>query len=194
MNFMVRQWSTILASVAVLFALTACQKRFEFQEEVQLADGEVINAIREVRSESLGEIGGPGGWEAAYMSFKVLEPSSASRLPKWESTMGLIPIVFDRDPINKEWTLLATFYTCEAWYRLGRPKKSPYAEFKIRDGQWKGIEFSKDWVGRRANVLTSIKGSGENKLVTLHEKRKRMSNLKTARKYKFIVDNWTTGC
>jgi hypothetical protein len=40
-----------------------------------------------------------------------------------------LPILFDKDPDNCEWTLLATFYTCDAWHALGRPK-SPYAERK----------------------------------------------------------------
>lgn len=183
----------VVLTLVALGTLSACDRRMHFTEDVQLADGKVIKVDRRVSAAPLGEIGGPGGWESKYMSLEIIEPKRPENPPKWESTAGLVPILFDKDPDNGEWTLLATFYTCDAWYALGRPKL-PYAEFRARAAQWQKVDLSTKWAGRPANVMTHISSGGEPEFIGLPTKRARLSDGLIARKYRLIVDRWTTGC
>lgn len=186
----------VIAKLAVILLMHGCSfgnKKIHFEEDVQLANGEVIKVDRFIVTKPLGEIGGPGGWEPEYMSLEIASPKHPEDPPKWESTEGLLPILFDKDPGSGEWALLATFYTCEPWYALGRPKL-PYAEFRVRNGQWQRVELSEQWIGRSANVLTDISSGGEPDHIGLPMKQERMSDPRTASEYRLIVDRWTTGC
>ena len=182
--------------IVVTALISACQfgdRRIQFREEVRLVNGELISVDRVVKAKPLGEIGGPGGWEPIYMSLQIAEPKNPGSPPKWESEAGLVPILFDRDPLTNEWVLLATFFTCEPWYRLGRPKL-PYAEFRVRDGHWRQVDLSTQWIGRSANIFTGIRSSGEPDMLTLSEKDRRDSDPAIAAKYRKIVGHWTTNC
>jgi hypothetical protein len=187
----------ILLIVAVTLALAAYylsrDNSLRFKEEVQLSSGEIIEIDRVFKTKSLGEIGGPGGWEAAFNSFTISRSASADKPPTWQSEAGLIPMVLDRDPQNGEWFLITTFYTCEAWNKLGRPKL-PYAEFQLKNGQWQQGDLSPQWTGRVANVMTGIRSGGEPALLALPEKQIRNMEPKIAPKYRKVVDEWTTGC
>ena len=192
----VRHLRLVVLPALVAVGLSACQfgeKKIQFTEEVQFASGETVKVDRSIRGKALREIGGPGGWEPTYMSLDITARKTPDAPPKWESFDGLLPILFDRDSNNGEWALLATFYTCEPWYQLGRPKL-PYAEFRVRNGQWQRVDLSSQWLGREANVFTGMKSSGEPKLLTLAEKKRRNSDPAIAREYLKIVDHWSTGC
>jgi hypothetical protein len=182
----------LLVTAAALIGCAA-DKHLQFTEQVLLASGEVLIVNRDVKSSPLGEIGGPGGWEAKYMSLEIVGPKNSDNPPRWESEAGLVPIVFDRDPVTKEWTLLATFYTCDAWYGLGKPKL-PYAEFHTQGGSWQRRELSPQWIGHTANLLTSINSGGEPKLISLAIKQQKMSDPTIAPEYRSIVGKWSTGC
>jgi hypothetical protein len=164
-----------------------------FNEEVQLSSGEIIEVSRTFTTQSRGEVGGPGGWEAKFNSIAIVRPSAADNLPTWQSEAGLIPIVLDRDSQNGEWYLVTTFFTCEAWYGLGRPKL-PYAEFRLRSGQWQQVELSPQLIGREANVMTGVRSGSEPKLLTISAKSSRNTDPAISPEYLRIVDRWTTGC
>jgi hypothetical protein len=164
-----------------------------FKEEVLLSSGEIIEIDRTIKTQSLGEIGGSGGWESALNRFVISSPTRPGNPPIWQSEIGLIPMVFDRDPDSGVWFVVATFYTCEAWYALGRPKL-PYAEFRMHDGQWRKMPLEPKLVGREANVMTGVRSGGEPKLLTLAEKRVRNAEQKIAPEYRKIAADWTTGC
>lgn len=187
----------LLLIIMVMLALAAYyllrDNSLRFKEEVQLASGEIIEIDRVFKTQSMGEIGGPGGWEAKYNSFVISSPVHADNPPLWQSDAGLIPMVLDRDSQSKEWFLITTFYTCEAWYQLGRPKL-PYAEFRLKNGQWQQGELSPQWIGRVANVMTGVRSGGEPKLLTLPVKQVRNMEPKIAPKYRKVIDDWTTGC
>lgn len=182
----------VLVVAAGVYYCFPRDKNIHFTEEVQLASGEIISVERFIKAAPLGEVGGPGGWESAYQSFEMVDQQQTGAMPRWESTAGLIPILFDHDPANNEWVLLATFYTCDGWYKLGRPKH-PYAEFRVRDGQWQKVELSDQWFGRAANVFTRIRSSGEPSRITLTDKKQRASGT-AAPEYRSIVSNWRTAC
>jgi hypothetical protein len=184
----------VLLILVAVSALSACGKpEIHFTEEVELANGEVIKVDRHVVAAPFGEVGGPGGWEPKYMSLEIVEPKRPENPPKWESSIGLLPILFDRDPDNGEWTLLATYYTCDVWSAIGRPKL-PYAEFHARNGQWQGVALSEKWFGRAANVLTGISSSGEPEFIALAAKRPRLSDPEASSKYRLIDGSWQNRC
>lgn len=191
------RYGLILAAAVIAIAVATHylfgENKLHFKEEVQLSSGEIIEIDRAFKTQSLGEIGGPGGWDATFNSFVISSPVRADNPPAWQSDAGLIPMVFDRDPQNGEWFLVTTFYTCEAWYRLGKPKL-PYAEFRLRNGRWEKVPLSPQLIGRESNVMTGVRSGGEPKLLTLAEKRVRNAEPKIAPKYRKIVDRWTTGC
>lgn len=184
----------LVLSLVALVTLGACGKReIHFTEEVELANGEVIKVDRHVVAAPFGEVGGPGGWEPKYMSLEIVDPKRPENPPKWESEIGLLPILFDRDPDNGEWTLLATYYTCDVWSAIGRPKL-PYAEFRARNERWQGVPLSEKWLGRPANVLTGVSSAGEPEFIALAAKRPRLSNPEASSKYRLIDGSWKNRC
>ncbi len=186
------RWVVVVVLIGSVIWWCSGRGHIHFIEEIQLSNGEAVQAERSIEASSLGEIGGPGGWESKYQSFEIVPAEQPNPLPKWESTTGLIPILFDRDSGNDEWVLLATFYTCEAWYTLGRPKH-PYTEFRIRNGQWQKVELSDQWFGRAANVFSDIRSGGEPEHLRLADKKARADD-RVAPEYRTIVNNWSTAC
>lgn len=161
-----------------------------FNEEIKLSNGEVIVVDRKFITTPLGEIGGPGGWDAKYNSFEIVSPDRSDNPPIWESKSGLIPVLFDRDPITNEWFLVTSFFMCSAWESIGKPKH-PYAEFRVKNGSWRQVPLSPDLMGRATNVYVSMRSTGEFWLVHLELKALKFNN--AAPKYKNIVNNWV-GC
>lgn len=168
------------------------QNSLHFTEEVLLASGEVLLAERKFQTKALGEVAGPGGWAAEFNSFMVIEPVRADNPAVWQSEIGLIPILFDQDKESKEWFLVATFYMCETWRKIGKPNL-PYVEFRFREGQWRQAEFSREHVGRNANVLTRISNLNEFSHHSLKTKSERMNEQNIAEEYKRISDR-RVGC
>ena len=155
-----------------------------------MSNGEVIVVDRKFVTASLGEIGGPGGWDAKYNSFEMVKPDRPDNPPIWESKIGLIPVLFDRDPKTNEWFLVTSFFMCSAWESIGKPKP-PYAEFRVKDGMWRRVPLSPDLIGRATNVYVAMRSTGEFWLVNLELKANRQVD--AAPEYKNIVNNWV-GC
>lgn len=171
--------------------LTACGKtNISWKEEVKLSSGEVITVQRTAKTKAFGEIGGPGGWENEGMSVKVIHPKLPDNPPEWN--FPFVPLVFDRDSQTKQWFMVATFYSCQSWYALGRPKL-PYTEYRVINGQWVQQALTDSLIGRPANMLTRIHSSGEPDH-TLASKTLAGSDLRTSKEYKSIVSKWSTGC
>lgn len=183
---------SLLLSTLVVGLLSACgDKRISWREEVELQDGSVLVVARTAKTAPFGEIGGPGGWENKGMTLEVLELKSIDKPPLWD--FPFVPIVFDRDSKTGEWFLVATFYSCQSWYDLGRPKL-PYVEYRVRDGVWQRMPLSPEVMGRTANMLTDIRSGGEPPLVNLREKRARMADPAIAPEYRSVVARWNTTC
>jgi len=141
----------------------------------------------------LGEIGGPGGWEPIHQSLEIVAPKPIGGPPKWESSEALTPVLLDRSPGDGQWTLLVTFQMCKPWIEYGRPK-IPYAEFQVRDGQWRRVEFSPVWLGRKTNVFIGMNASGQKPMVSLADKERENADPAVARWYVQIEDHFRTGC
>lgn len=179
-----------LASAAAYYFMSDHYLRFK--EEVQFSSGEVVVVDRKFKTEALGEVGGPGGWEAKFNSMRIIQPLRADNPPLWQSEIGLIPILFDQDTQSKEWFIVTIIDMCEAWRKIGRPKL-PYAEFRLRNGQWQRVDLSPQHIGREANVLTGIRSKNELPSHSLATKRARMGDPRVAPRFIKITDEWV-GC
>jgi hypothetical protein len=172
----------LLFSFWVIYAILT-RGHFHFKEEVQLASGEMILIDRKIVATPLGEIGGPGGWDPKYNSLRIVDPDFSDTPPLWESKEGLIPLLLDRDPQTKEWFLVVSFFMCEAWTYLGRPKH-PYAEFRVRDGEWQRVALSPEVMGKVTNIYPNIPSDGGFWTVNIELKRYKFDG--TAKMYRQI--------
>jgi hypothetical protein len=184
-------WIVLIAACCGI-AWCVSNRNLRYEEQVQLATGEVIRVNRVIETAPMGELGGPGGWDAKYNSLSVVDARTPPP-PKWESEIGLIPLLIDRDAKSEGWYLVATFYTCEPWRALGKPKL-PYAEFRSSGEKWEQVPLSPELMGREANVLTTINFKGERSPVTLADKQARNSDPAIEKSYLKIVDSGRSGC
>jgi hypothetical protein len=179
------------AALVAIVALAACGNRdLAWNEEVRLSSGETILVKRTAKSKPFGEIGGPGGWENERMTLQIINVQKPDNPPVWDARF--VPLLLDRDVTSGQWFVVATFYSCQSWYDLGRPAL-PYTEFRVRDGHWVQGKLTAALIGREGNMLTSIRSSGEPDH-TLASKAAVMSEPKIAPEYKRIVDKWRTTC
>ena len=184
----------VVAGMTAAVTLMLGDKQLKFREEVQLKSGEVIEVERKLRMRAFGEIGGPGGADAVWNSMVIVDSAVQKNIPEWRSEAGLVPMLLDRDPLTGEWFVVATFFSCDAWYKLGRPKL-PYAEFRLRDGRWQQqLGLTTALIGRESNVLVNINNSKELSQHTLSTKEERNSDARIAREYVSIVGEWSTAC
>ena len=186
-----RLWSKSFFATFAACLLASCGRSgISWTEEVQLQNGEVIVVQRTAKTKAFGELGGSGGWENQGMTLEIVAPKKPDNPPNWN--YPFVPLVFDQDPETKEWLVVATFYSCTSWYELGRPKL-PYTEYRLKHGTWVQQALSATLVGRKGNMLTDIRSSGEPNH-TLASKAQRMADGRIAPKYRKVVDKWTTGC
>lgn len=179
-------------ALALMAGLTqACgENRLEWKEEVKLQSGDVIVVQRTAKTRPFGEVGGSGGWENEGMTMQIIQPAHPDNPPLWDARF--VPLLFDREANNGQWFVVATFFSCQSWYELGRPAL-PYTEFRLTSGLWVQGPLNPSLLGREGNMLTSIKASGERDL-TLQSKEDRMNDPRIAPKYKRILAEWKTTC
>jgi hypothetical protein len=162
----------------------------KWQEDVELKSGEIIRVNRTAKAKSFGEWGGPGGWENEGMTLQIDTPNKADNPPLWDAKF--VPVVFDRDATTGEWFVVATFYSCESWYDLRRPKL-PYTEYRLKNGVWQQGLLSPTSIGLKGNMITGIRSGGEPPLIDITDKRERMATSRASKKYKEIVSEWFPG-
>jgi hypothetical protein len=170
--------------------LGACGQ-IAWKEEVRLQNGDLIVVKRSAKTRAFGEIGGPGGWENEGMTVEVVQPVNPNNPPLWNGKF--VPLLFDRDAENSEWFIVATFVSCQSWYDLGRPKL-PYTEFRLKKGTWVQQSLSPALIGRKGNMLTHIRSTGEPDH-TIASKTAVLANHEgIAPEYKAVVSKWSSGC
>lgn len=191
-GFSVNKKRVLSLLVLCVALLNACgQVDLKWSEEVQLSSGKNIIVKRAAKGKKIGEIGGPGGWEQKEMSVEIdAKDSEIFNPPVWRT--AYVPVLLDYDTSRKEWLIVATFYTCQGWYDLGRPKL-PYVEYRVaNDGQWRIVPLDAALIGRKANMLTGVSSGGEPPLVTRKDKAERDSE--AAKKYQEVVGSWQSNC
>ena|GEM_PF-515924 len=179
---------SLLAIVTVtVFLINYGNINIRWQEQVQMADGNVLLLNRTAKGES------PvlEGWKQVEMSLEFVElPTNWLGPPVWRTEF--VPILLDYQPEGHVWSIIATFHYCDGWEKLGRPKL-PYVQYQSHDGgPWKVIPLEERLIGRSTNLLTGPSPKGEPKLVTVEEKDKR--NRSAANESRKIVAKWHNSC
>ena len=178
----------ITALACCLLALTACGNvKLFWSEEVVLSSGKLIVVKRGATGEKLGEIGGSGGWEQKEMWVEIKgEPLGVFTPPTWRT--AYVPMLLDYDAARNEWLIVATFYTCQGWTDLGKPKL-PYVQYRVAEkGEWRAVPLESELYGRKANMLTGVRSGGEPSLVTVPDKTKRDRG--AGESFRKIVSQW----
>lgn len=187
----VRNSAGVPAALLSCLLIVGCGKStINWKEDVQLLSGEVIVVKRTAKTQSIGGIGGPDGWENEGMTVEIIQPVKPDNPAIWSGKFQ--PLVFDRDRDTQEWFIVATFATCSGWYELGRPKL-PYTEFRYRNGRWIQQALSEKYIGRESNMLVTIRSSGVPDQ-TIDSKRGSRGDPRIAPEYVRIVGKWETNC
>lgn len=183
---------SVQLSMIGIFLLASCgEVKLHWSEEVLLSSGKTVVVKRNAHGEKLGEIGGPGGWEQKEMSVEIEGGTSGVFTPPvWRT--AFVPVLLDYDAGHDEWLIVATFYTCQGWYELGRPAL-PYVEYRVSQGEpWRIVPLEADLIGRKTNMLSGISSGGEPALLTLADKAGR--DRRAGEEYRNIVGKWLSSC
>lgn len=155
------------------FLLSGCGNvNIEWSEDVRLNDGRMLLVERTALGKQFSELGGPKGWDQTEMSLTVVRaPESVKPPPPWRG--AYVPVLLDYQRDTDSWSLLATFYYCQAWYDLGRPIP-PYIQYRSTNGSmWARVPLEERFIDRKTNLLTGPRSEGEPELITVEEKERR---------------------
>jgi hypothetical protein len=186
-----------VAIVLAALLLEGCgDPRMDWNEQVKLQSGEVIVIARTAKYSENWIAGGGGGSFNKGMTLQILQPKKPDNPGIWDARF--VPIILDRDPESQEWFIVATFFHCDSWYELGRPKL-PYTEYRFRGGKWVQQPLTPKWIGRDANVLPADLSNraaiAETKpALTIERKEGIFFNPAMSAKFKRVVDKWSSGC
>lgn len=190
-----RHW---IGAMLVGLLLGACgDPHMEWMEQVKLQSGEVIVVARTAKFSENWVAGGGGGSINKGMTVQIVQPPKPDYPGVWDARF--VPIVLDRDPETLEWFIVATFFHCDSWYELGRPKL-PYTEYRFRNGRWIQQSLTQKWIGREANVLPADLSDraaiAEAKpALTVERKDGIFYGSAMSPKFKRVVDKWSSaGC
>ncbi|MDY0981288.1 MULTISPECIES: hypothetical protein [Stenotrophomonas] len=176
----------------LLLTMGGCSRMSEsWKEEVRLSDGRLIVVKRTAKGTITRDIAMRAtGWKPKETTLRIAQVDGAAKPPVWRSF--LIPVVMDYDPASSTWSVVATYMWCSTWYDMGRPT-SPYVQYISVGGEaWRVVPLQPGLVGRRANLLTHIRPTGESGLV--REQYKEMHWRTSSDQYKSISMSWKTNC
>ena len=153
----------LLALGIAAIMLTRCgEVNIDWKEEVRMADGEILLLHRTAKGKVIGGdmLGRAAGWQEKEMTLEALKlPANWAPPPLWRTEY--VPILLDYQPQEHTWSVVATFYYCGSWKQLGRPTL-PYVEYQSKNGEpWQVIPLEQRLIGRKTNLLTGPKSSGE---------------------------------
>ena len=186
-----------MAALLMGLMLGGCgDPHMEWKEQVKLQSGEIIVVDRTAKFSENWVAGGGGGSINRGMTLQVALPSKPDNPGVWDARF--VPIIFDRDPDSHEWFVVATFFHCDSWYELGRPKL-PYTEYRFRNGRWIQQPLTQKWIGRNSNVLPADPSSraaidGSKPTLTIERKQGILYTPEISPEYKGVVDKWSSGC
>lgn len=190
----VRSGSLATISKAVvmimLLAVSACSRgKGGWTEQVLLDGGEIVIVQKTEEYEKRMPIGDAGQSFTLRGELKILGQTPDA--PPWIDARN--PILLLRDPITKEFVLVASTVDSRVWDRHGRPL-NPYWMFRLRDSEWKEEPMAEFVYGRATNLVVTY-GRAEQKgsLVTLEDKRQWSEKANTIRSYEQVEKHYQFG-
>jgi hypothetical protein len=122
-------------------------------EPVKLASGETVMIKRHVVMWHERAFGGGFSSAPVYENSRVELSPSTSAFPIWDAPF--VPVVFDKDPANGEWIIVASIDGCSLWLRNGLPRP-PYWAFRLRNGEWYRDKIPESFLGRATNMFVEF--------------------------------------
>lgn len=177
---------------ALVLTMVGCSRMSEsWKEEVRLSDGRLIVVKRTAKGTITRDIAMRAtGWIPRETTLRIGQVDEAAKPPVWRS--HLIPVVMDYDPASSTWSVVATYMWCDTWYDMGRPV-SPYVQYVSVGGEaWRVVPLQPGLIGKRANLLTHIRPTGEPGMV--REQYKEMRWRSSSARFKAITSSWRTNC
>lgn len=181
-----------ITTAVVAMSVGCSRMSIEWQEEVRLSGGQLITVDRTAKGAKTRDIAMRAtGWKPKELTLRIPQAGLGIQTPPvWRSV--LIPVVLDYDPASSAWSVVATYKFCSTWYDMGRPM-SPYVQFISSHGRpWQMVPLQSGWAGRRANLLTHIRHTGEPDLV--REAEKETADKQVDEQFKAISTSWKTNC
>lgn len=195
MSAITRLLPHFLAAASATLVVACGSGPIEWKEEVRLQSGEMIIVKRTAKFKANNIAGGGGGSFNDGMTVEIIQPQLPDKPGLWSARF--VPLIFDRDPESKEWFVVATFFHCDSWYELGRPKL-PYTEYRFRGGRWIQQPLSPKWMGRITNILpadaSDKKRLSPKEPLSVAEKEGILNNPAISPKFKSVTDKWQHGC
>jgi len=181
----------ILLCTLVLTMVSCSRMSESWKEEVRLSDGRLIVVKRTAKGTLTRDIAMRAtGWIPRETTLRIGQVDGAAKPPVWRS--HLIPVVMDYDPASSTWSVVATYIFCDTWYDMGRPV-SPYVQYiSVGGDAWRVVPLQAGLIGKRANLLTHIRPTGESGLV--REQYKEMRWRSSSARFKAITSSWKTNC
>jgi len=176
----------------LVMTMGGCSRMSEsWKEEVRLSDGRLIVVKRTAKGTLTRDIAmRTTGWKPKETTLRIAQMDGAAKPPVWRS--HLIPVVMDYDPASSTWSVVATYMWCSTWYDMGRPI-TPYVQYiSVSGEEWRVVPLQQGLVGRRSNLLTHIRPTGESGLV--REQYKEMLWRTSGDQFKSISLSWKTNC
>jgi len=176
----------------LVLTIVGCSRMSEtWKEEVRLSDGRMIVVKRTAKGAIKRNIAMRAtGWEPGETTLRIPQAGAEVNPPVWRS--ALLPVVIDYDPASSTWAVVATHLSCSTWYDMGRPASQYVQYISVSGGAWRIVPLQPGWAGRRANLLTHIRPTGEPALV--READKEMIWRRGSDPYKSISTSWKTNC
>jgi hypothetical protein len=176
----------------LVLTMVGCSRMSEsWKEEVRLSDDRLIVVKRTAKGRITRDMAMRAtGWIPRETTLRIAQIDGAAKPPVWRSV--LIPVVMDYDPASSTWSVVATYMFCDTWYDMGRPA-SPYVQYVSVSGEaWRVVPLQAGLVGRRANLLSHIRPTGESGLV--REQYKEIRWRSSSKRFKSISTSWKTNC
>lgn len=184
--------SRLILLCTLLLTMGGCSRMSEsWKEEVRLSDGRLIVVKRTAKGTITRDIAMRAtGWKPKVTTLRIAQVEGAANPPVWRS--ALIPVVLDYEPASSTWSVVATCMWCSTWYDMGRPT-SPYVQYISVGGEaWRVVPLQPGWVGRRWNLLSYIRPTGESGLI--REQYKELLWRQDSDRYKWISASSRTNC
>ncbi len=176
----------------LVLTMVGCSRMSEtWKEEVRLSDGRLIVVKRTAKGTITRDMAMRAtGWKPRETTVRIPELDGFAHPPVWRS--GLIPVVMDYDTASSTWSVVATYMWCSTWYDMGRPTVQYVQYISVGGEAWRVVPLQPGLIGRRANLLTHIRPTGESGLI--REEYKEMLWRTSADQFKSISTTWKTSC
>lgn len=163
--------------------------KYSWKEDVLLRDGSLIVVNRTARLSENFMAGGGGGVINKGMTLRWESTETKEMLNSWEDSY--VPLIIDRDLKTREWIVVATFFHCNEWYKLGRPEL-PYVAYRYSNGVWVREALPSYFVGRKVNLYVAVR-KPRSEHIGLKWK-DRAVPVNADEQFKLIVGEWKTTC